>query len=249
MATAATEVAIQQPSSKFCDTGSDALEQVSHPSLEEFEWIYITYRPRVWSLCFHMTGNPDEAEDLTQETFLRLFEKLDTFRGESTFYTWLRRLTINVVLLKFQSAAWRRETSLEALACPDPVTGCPHTSVLREIDTQLLGAVDRVDLKRAIDQLPPGFRTVLILHDVEGYQHVEISELIGCSIGTSKSQLHKARMRMRESLQGAPGRHFSDHGAEEPGSSSPPCVARKQRVFQIFARAARNCPASASVAA
>jgi|SRR5579875_1155357 RNA polymerase sigma-70 factor (ECF subfamily) len=170
----------------------------------EFEQLYMTYYSRIWALCLRMTGNPDDADDLTQETFVRLFQKLSTFRGEAPFSTWLRRIAINVALLRFQKASWRHETSLEALSSPDPASGHLLPTEWGRFDTRLKEALDRISLERAIDQLPPGFRAVLILHDVEGYEHVEISALMGCSIGTSKSQLHKARLKMRELLQHRP---------------------------------------------
>ncbi|MEJ2007621.1 MAG: RNA polymerase sigma factor [Acidobacteriota bacterium] len=201
MASAVLEEEIQQADPDCWKAPSDLQEQFTRPLIDEFEKLYVTYRSRVWALCLRMTGNPDDAEDLTQETFIRLFQKLDTFRGESAFSTWLRKITINVVLLRFQKASWRRETSMEALSSPDPITGCPKQMEFGELDPQLMGAVDRISLQQAIDQLPPGFKAVLILHDIEGYEHVEISELMGCSIGTSKSQLHKARLKMRELLQ------------------------------------------------
>ncbi len=173
------------------------------PCLDDFADIYAIYGPRVYYLCLRMTGNADDAEDLSQEAFLRLIQKLDTFRGESAFYTWLRRLAINVVLLRFQKASWRRETSLDALMEPRPGFGFSPGSEFATIDPELLGAVDRINLERAIDQLPPGFKAVFILHDIEGYEHSEISRLLDCSIGTSKSQLHKARMKMRGLLAGS----------------------------------------------
>ena len=196
----ASQVEIQQAVSSCWEAHSHGSEDAERPVIEEFEHLYTTYSPRVYSLCLRMTGNTDEAEDLTQETFLRLFQKLDTFRGESAFYTWLRRLAVNVVLLRFQSASWRRETSLDELAESDPAVGCPPKRQFGMPDAQLLGLIDRVNLQRAIDQLPPGFKAVLVLHDIEGFEHTEISKLLGCSIGTSKSQLHKARLKAREFL-------------------------------------------------
>jgi RNA polymerase sigma-70 factor, ECF subfamily len=248
MATATLEEEIQQVTFDCRGVQSDRPEQFDRSTIDEFEQLYLTYRARVWSLCLRMTGNPDDAEDLTQETFLRLYQKLDTFRGESAFYTWLRRLTINVVLLRFQSARWRRETPMEEITCPDPITGCPHGSVLEDIDTQLLGVADRIDLQRAIDQLPPGFKAVLILHDVEGYEHVEISELIGCSIGTSKSQLHKARVKMRKILQQTHEEQFAHRGREASGTP-PKFSAMKQPVLQFLNPSSQGSEASASVAA
>lgn len=170
--------------------------------IKKFEKLYKTYSLPIYCLCLRMTGNPDDAEDLMQETFVRLFQKHDTFRGESAFYTWLRRLAINQVLLGFDKAYRRRETSLEEMEEPNQPTG----DVCREfgaLDAELQIAVERVCLERALRRLPRGFRKILVLHDVEGYEHSEISLRTGRSIGTSKSQLHKARLRMRELLHGA----------------------------------------------
>lgn len=204
MGTVAINQDIDQSSLGCWETSSGPVNEHSRPLPNEFEDIYQTYRSRVWALCLRMTGNPDEAEDLTQETFVRMFQKLDTFRGESAFCTWLRRIAINVVLLRFQKASWRRERSIEELTDVNPLTGCPHKMEFGQIDTELMETLDRVALQRAISQLPPGFRAVFILHDVEGYEHVEISRLMGCSVGTSKSQLHKARLKMRELLEQSP---------------------------------------------
>jgi len=146
-----------------------------------------------------MVGNTAEAEDLTQEAFLQLFRKIATFRGESAFSTWLHRLCVNVVLMRLRKKALP-ETSLEETTEPDEETGGPRKDVGGP-DLLLTGSVDRVNLQRAIDQLPPGYKSVFVLHDIQGYEHNEIAEIMGCSIGNSKSQLHKARMRLRELLQ------------------------------------------------
>ncbi len=164
-----------------------------------FENLYKTYSLPIYCLCLRMTGNPDDAEDLTQETFVRLLQKHDTFRGESTLYTWLRRLAINAVLLGFDKAYRRHETSLEELT-EAPSTAGNAPCELGIPDAELQSAVERVCLERAMERLPRGFRKVLVLHDVEGYEHAEISVRTGSSIGTSKSQLHKARLRMRKLL-------------------------------------------------
>lgn len=171
-------------------------------SPEHLGSLYATYRSRIYCLCLRMTGNYAEAEDLTEDTFLRLFRKLGSFRHESSFYTWLRRLTVNVVLLRFQKPGWHRETSLEGLAEPNGLTGEAPGREFGCVDCDLQAVLERIDLERAIDRLPPGFRRVLVLHDIEGYGHGEISRLMGCSVGTSKSQLHKARTKMRGFLGG-----------------------------------------------
>jgi RNA polymerase sigma-70 factor (ECF subfamily) len=164
-----------------------------------FERLYRLHSRRVYSLCLRMVGNTAEAEDLTQEAFLQLFRKIATFRGESAFSTWLHRLAVNVVLMKLRKKSGK-ETSLEQVTEPDEESGTPRRD-FGAIDLRLSGSLDRVNLQRAVDQLPPGYKAAFILHDVQGYEHNEIAEMLGCSIGNSKSQLHKARMRLRDLLQ------------------------------------------------
>jgi len=146
-------------------------------------------------------GNTAEAEDLTQEAFLQLFRKIATFRGESAFSTWLHRLSVNVVLMRLRKKSGT-ETSLEEVTEPDEDSGGPRRD-FGGPDLRLSGSIDRVNLQRAVDQLPPGYKSVFVLHDVQGYEHNEIAEIMSCSIGNSKSQLHKARMRLRELLHEA----------------------------------------------
>jgi len=145
-----------------------------------------------------MTGNTAEAEDLTQEAFLQLFRKISTFRGESAFSTWLHRLAVNVVLMHL------RKKGLQQVSL-DEVDTSQEEPVKRDYgddDRRLLGSIDRITLLRAISNLPAGYRTVFVLHDIEGYEHNEIAEIMNCSVGNSKSQLHKARMKLREGLRG-----------------------------------------------
>jgi RNA polymerase sigma-70 factor (ECF subfamily) len=140
-----------------------------------------------------------EAQDLTQQAFLQAFTKLDTFRGESSFYTWLHRLAVNVVLMRLRKKRALKEDPLEGQTDPDNRSSAWHGIIgVRQPEATALVAIDRVDVERALNQLPSGFRTILVLHDIEGYEHAEISGLLGCSIGTSKSQLHRARQRMRK---------------------------------------------------
>jgi RNA polymerase sigma-70 factor (ECF subfamily) len=145
-----------------------------------------------------MTGNPTLAEDLTQDVFLQVFRKIQTFRAESAFSTWLYRLAVNIVLMR-RRIKRLNETSLEATNETEGAT-FPRREMGR-IDTRVSGVVDRVNLKRALSQLPRGYRQIFVLHDVVGYEHHEIAEALGCSIGNSKSQLHKARMRLRTILR------------------------------------------------
>jgi RNA polymerase sigma-70 factor, ECF subfamily len=146
-----------------------------------------------------MVSNPADAEDLAQEAFLQLFRKISTFRGESAFSTWLHRMTVNVVLMRLRKKSLPTD-SLEETIDPDAENSAPKRDVGAP-DLRLSGAVDRVNLERSIEKLPPGYRTVFVLHDVQGYEHNEIAGIMGCSVGNSKSQLHKARTRLRELLQ------------------------------------------------
>jgi len=163
-----------------------------------FEALYSLHKRRVYSLCLRMTGNTAEAEDLTQEAFLQLYRKIATFRGESAFSTWLHRLSVNVVLMHLRKKGLP-EVSLEETLEPTEEDG-PKKDI-GACDQVLAGSIDRVNLERAMESLPPGYRIIFVLHDIEGYEHNEIAEMMGCSIGNSKSQLHKARMKLRDLLR------------------------------------------------
>ena len=178
---------------------AEAIRLAQQGDAAAFERLYQLHNRRVYSLCLRMVGNTAEAEDLTQEAFLQLFRKVSTFRGESAFSTWLHRLAVNVVLMKLRKKSGT-ESSLEQITEPDEDSGGPRRD-FGAPDLRLSGSIDRVNLQRAVDELPPGYKAVFILHDVQGYEHNEIAEIMGCSIGNSKSQLHKARMRLRELLQ------------------------------------------------
>ncbi len=164
-----------------------------------FEHLYKTHSRRVYGLCLRLAGNPTEAEDLTQEAFLQVFRKIHTFRGESSFSTWLHRLTVNVVLMRLRKKR-HREVSLDATVEPGEEDSRPLIE-MGGPDLRLNGVLDHVNLRHAIDRLPDGCREIFILHDVEGYEHNEIAGILGCSVGNSKSQLFKARLRLRTLLQ------------------------------------------------
>jgi RNA polymerase sigma-70 factor (ECF subfamily) len=183
-------------SSKIAE--ADAIAGCLAGDARAFEALYNLHKRRVYSLCLRMTGNVSEAEDLAQEAFMQLYRKIGTFRGESAFSTWLHRLTVNVVLMHIrkkgiEEVPLEHDQEDENLDLPKREYGGD--------DLNLLGAVDRVTLERSIAELPKGYRMIFLLHDVEGYEHNEIAEIVGCSIGNSKSQLHKARMKLREILQ------------------------------------------------
>ena len=158
-----------------------------------FEQLYEQHHKRVYSLCLRMLGEGSQAEDLTQEVFLQVYKKIGSFRGDSAFTTWLHRLTVNQVLMHFR----KRGVKLEHTSEEGDFTNVVETPLQ---STRRISMVDRLALEKAISELPPGYRTVFVLHDVQGYEHEEISGLLDVSIGTSKSQLHKARMRLRELL-------------------------------------------------
>jgi RNA polymerase sigma-70 factor (ECF subfamily) len=167
--------------------------RVSSGDIQAFEELYQRHQRRVYNLCLRMTNNIPEAEDLTQEVFIHLFHKIGSFRGDSAFTTWLHRLTINKVLMYFRTnKRYRNQTTLEDML---------HEPAAREpSDHSRAMTWDRLTLERAVIQLPPGYRAVFILHDVEGYDHAEVARICGISIGTTKSQLHKARRKLRTLL-------------------------------------------------
>ena len=163
-----------------------------------FETLYQLHSRRVYALCLRMLGDPVEAEDLAQEAFLQLFRKIQTFRGESAFSSWLHRLTANVVLMSFRKKRLP-VTSLDEMTKSDDDRDLPRYEIGAP-DPSLTGFCDRINLQAAIDRLPEGYRLMFLLHDVHGYEHNEIAGILSCSVGNSKSQLHKARKRLREFL-------------------------------------------------
>ena len=177
---------------------AEAIERAKQGDAEAFQALYDKHKRRVYSLCLRMTANTAEAEDLTQEAFLQLYRKIATFRGESAFSTWLHRLSVNVVLMHL------RKKGLPVVSLEETTQGGEEDSPKKDFgaeDLALAGSIDRLQLQKAVDDLPPGYRTIFVLHDVEGYEHNEIAEIVGCSIGNSKSQLHKARMKLRDLLK------------------------------------------------
>ncbi len=176
---------------------AEAIDRAKQGDARAFETLYHLHKRRVYSLCLRMTANTAAAEDLTQEAFLQLFRKIGTFRGESAFSTWLHRMAVNVVLMQL------RKKGL-AIVPLEETLDSEEESAKKEPgadDLRLAGSIDRLQLENAIEELPPGYKKIFLLHDVEGYEHNEIAEMVGCSIGNSKSQLHKARMRLRELLK------------------------------------------------
>lgn len=164
---------------------------------DAFAALFNAHKAKVYSICLRMTCNSAEAEDLTQDVFLHVFRKLATFRRDSAFSTWLYRVTVNTVLMHF------RKKNLCHLSLDEPVNHASGARVREygKVDDELVGVVDRITVSRAMKELPSGYRTVFVLHEVNGYEHHDIARLLRCSIGTSKSQLHKAKARIRELLR------------------------------------------------
>ena len=159
-----------------------------------FEELYKRHNRRVYSVCLRMTHNVSEAEDLTQEAFIQLFRKIGSFRGDSAFTTWLHRLAVNQVLMHFRKKSVKLERTTEEGETPVQIV---HGSE----NPNKMPVLDRISLDRAIAKLPPGYRSVFVLHDVEGHEHDDIARMLGVAVGTSKSQLHKARMKLRRLLK------------------------------------------------
>jgi RNA polymerase sigma-70 factor (ECF subfamily) len=166
---------------------------------QAFAQLYTLHKRRIYSLCLSMVGNVAEAEDLTQEAFLQFHRKIGTFRGESALSTWLHRLAVNVVLMHL------RKKGLQLISLDEVMEPAPDLRPGRSFGTPdliLSGTIDRLVLQRAVEDLPAGYRLIFVLHDIEGYEHNEIATLLDCSIGNSKSQLHKARLKLRDVLRG-----------------------------------------------
>ena len=167
-----------------------------------FEEIYNRHHRRVYSICLRMLQNATEAEDLTQDVFIQLHRKIGSFRGDSAFTTWLHRLTVNQVLMHFRKRNVKFEKTTEEGETPVQIVGGTE-------NPRKMPVVDKIAIEDAIGQLPAGYKNVFVLHDVEGYEHEEVARILGCSVGTSKSQLHKARLKLRKLLQKkAPPRLF-----------------------------------------
>jgi RNA polymerase sigma-70 factor (ECF subfamily) len=159
-------------------------------NISAFELLYERYHRRTYGLCLRMTSSQTEAEDLTQEVFIQLFRKIGSFRGESAFSTWLHRLTVNQVLMHFRRRSVKNERISEDGEIPEQIV--PGTE-----NQARMPVLDRIGLTKAVSELPPGYRNVFLLHDVEGYEHEEVAKILHISVGTSKSQLHKARLKLR----------------------------------------------------
>lgn len=158
-----------------------------------FEELYQRHHRRVYSICLRMLQNASEAEDLTQDVFIQLYRKIGSFRGDSAFTTWLHRMTVNQVLMHFRKRTVKFEKTTEEGETPVQIVNGTANPFKMPI-------VDKIALESAIEQLPNGYKNVFVLHDVEGFEHEEVARILGCSVGTSKSQLHKARLKLRKLL-------------------------------------------------
>ena len=165
------------------------VRRAQHDDRAAFDTLYAQHVGRVYAVCLRMSASRTEAERLTQDVFVRAWQRLRTFRGDSAFASWLYRLAVNVVLEDGRSSR-RRESRVAVLAEPEALDRRAHSSKDDE----------RMDLERAIASLPPGARQVLVLHDIEGYKHEEIARMTGTAIGSVKAQLHRARRLLRERL-------------------------------------------------
>lgn len=164
---------------------------------DAFATLYQLHKKRVYSVCLQMTKDVADAEDLTQEAFLQVFRSVNSFRGDSAFSTWLYRIAVNTVLMKLRR---RKAPPLVSLDEPISTESPSWKREVGKVDLALSGAIDRIALRRAVEELPAGCRQIFDLHEIEGFQHHEIAEMLQCSIGNSKSQLHKAKLKMRDVL-------------------------------------------------
>ena len=169
---------------------SDPVRLAQLGDQDAFEQLYRLHAGRVYALCLRLAGDAVEARRLTQDVFVRAWERLGLFRGESAFSSWLHRLAVNVVLADRRAAGRRLRRVVTAADAP------AHEGAAREDRTP-----ERLDLERAIAGLPAGARAVFVLYDIEGYGHEEIAALTGIAVGTSKAQLHRARRLLREALE------------------------------------------------
>ncbi|HMQ02952.1 MAG TPA: RNA polymerase sigma factor [Pyrinomonadaceae bacterium] len=171
-------------------TDLDLCRLAADGSIPAFEILYQKYHRRTYGLTLRMTSSQTEAEDLTQEVFIQLFRKIGSFRGDSAFSTWLHRLTVNQVLMHFRRRSVKNERTSDDGEMPEQ-------TVAGTANPRRMQVVDRIALKNAIAELPNGYRNVFVLHDIEGYEHEEVARMMKISVGTSKSQLHKARLKLR----------------------------------------------------
>lgn len=183
--------------------------------LAAFEELYQRHSSRLYSIAYRMTGSAADAEDLLQDIFLQVHRRIDSYRGEAALGTWLHRLAVNACLDFLRSKQGKRQQATDSLDEPDAVEPVAHPSWRPD------AALNRIDLERAIAQLPPSYRQAFLLHDVEGLEHHEISDSLGIAVGTSKSLVHKARMRLRLLLRGSASKPAAALGQVVPFTAGP----------------------------
>lgn len=210
---------------------AEAIEGAKQGRGECFEILYALHKRRVYSLCLRMVGNIEAAEDFTQEVLLQLYRKITSFRGESAFSTWLHHVGVNIILMHFRKKALF-EVSLEATL--DFGEGDERKREFGFVDKTLADCIDRLNLERVVKSLASGQRIIFVLHDVEVHEHNEIAEMLGCTIGTSKSQLHQARVKLRDLLN-----------VSRAGKSYPKKVTNQQEETVATGRSARVTSAAA----
>lgn len=220
----------RQRATEACELSeTQAIRLAQRGDAGAFERLYRLHSPRVYSLCLRMLRNADDAEDSTQDVFLHVFRKIQGFRGDAAFSTWLHRVAVNTVLMRFRGSKEAKTSTLDDSnsnrenGAPSREAGAP--------DPHLEGYVDRVAIEKAIAELPPRCKLMFVLYDIQGYAHREIARIAGCSVGNAKSQLHKARVRLRQLLRRDLGRAEEDaqtqiqggparfHGHQEPCES------------------------------
>jgi len=185
------------PSFDPCASEDEIITLAQRGDRAAFEAIYRRHSARVYAVCLRISGNTAEAEDLTQDAFVQVLRKIRSFRGDSAFSTWLHRIAVNLALMRLRRKT-SREVSLEETVGPQ--SEAPIRKELVATDLQLVSSVDRLHLQRALDKLRPAQKLVIELHDIHGYQHHEIARLLDWTVGNSKSQLHRARTRLRKAL-------------------------------------------------
>jgi RNA polymerase sigma-70 factor (ECF subfamily) len=216
------------------DSERELIQRAQRGEEKAFATLFQFHGKLVYSVCLRMTGNIADAEDLTQEAFLRVFRSISSFRGDSAFSTWLYRVAVNTVLMKLRGRKTPPLVSLD-----EPVSTVESASVNRDVgkvDSSLTGAIDRIALRRAAENLPAGCRRIFDLHEVEGYQHREIARLLQCSVGNSKSQLHRAKVHMRRML--FPKGKLLAHVNIGPRDAVTPILHRSEGASNLTGRAA-----------
>lgn len=177
---------------------AEAIRQAQQGDGDAFEQLYRLHSSRVFALCLRMLKNFAEAEDLTQQTFLTVFRAIRTFRSQCAFSSWLHRVTKNCVLMHLRKRV-SHQVSLEEIMKSGAKSGSTRKE-LRHHDLRLKGLIDRLCIEKAIAQLPARLKGTVVLYDLWGCEHGEVAKILACSAGTSKSQLHRARRRLRELL-------------------------------------------------